>query len=91
MFVILSGRVKISRISDDGREVILSILSDGDFFGEMALMHHENRSATIRSVSPCMMYELKAEDFDRFMKQQPEIAEVLRETDTKRREALKAS
>lgn len=31
MFIILSGRVKISRISDEGREVILSILVDGDF------------------------------------------------------------
>ena len=31
MFIILDGRVKISRISDDGREVILSILSEGDF------------------------------------------------------------
>ena len=33
MFIILDGRVKISRISDEGREVILSIMSEGDFFG----------------------------------------------------------
>ena len=45
MFIILFGRVKISRISDEGREVILSILVDGDFFGEMSILDGQTRSA----------------------------------------------
>ena len=46
MFVILDGRVKISRISDDGGEVILSIVSEGGFFGEMSLLDGQTARPT---------------------------------------------
>ena len=36
LFIIQRGRVKVSRVSDDGREVILSILEPGEFFGELS-------------------------------------------------------
>ena len=36
-FVISKGSVKITRLSDDGREVILAMLGEADFFGEMSL------------------------------------------------------
>ena len=38
LFVIISGKVKVSRESDDGKEVILTILNESDFFGEMAIL-----------------------------------------------------
>ena len=44
-FIILSGVVKGTRLSDDGREVILAILGESDFFGEMSLLDGEGRSA----------------------------------------------
>jgi len=37
-FVIGGGSVKITRLSDDGREVILAMLGESDFFGEMSLL-----------------------------------------------------
>ena len=37
-FVIAEGSVKITRLSDDGREVILAMLGESDFFGEMSLL-----------------------------------------------------
>lgn len=88
LFLIGRGVVRVTH-SVDGEEQELGTLMAGDFFGEMALMHHENRSATIRSVSPCMMYELKGEDFDRFMKQQPEVAAILRKVDEQRRNNMR--
>jgi CPA1 family monovalent cation:H+ antiporter len=84
LFLIARGVVRVSH-RVDGDEHELGTLLAGDFFGEMALMHHESREATIRSVSPCTLYELKRQDFDRFMQEQPQIAEVLRETDALRR------
>ena len=50
LFVIISGKVKIVRMDDDGREVILSILGESDFFGEMALLDALPRSATVTAL-----------------------------------------
>lgn len=87
LFLIARGVVRVlHRVDDEEHE--LGTLMAGDFFGEMALMHHQNRKATIRTISPCMLYELKSEDFDRFMQSQPQIAEQLRETDALRRKML---
>ena len=44
-FIISKGIVKITRISEEGREVILAMLGEGDFFGEMSLLDGETRSA----------------------------------------------
>ncbi|HXH62676.1 MAG TPA: cyclic nucleotide-binding domain-containing protein, partial [Gemmatimonadales bacterium] len=38
LFVVASGQVKVVLIGEDGREVILSVLGEGEFFGEMALI-----------------------------------------------------
>ena len=46
-FVILRGEVKVFVDSPDGREVVLSHLQTGDFFGEMALLEGETRSASV--------------------------------------------
>jgi len=46
-FVIKTGEVKVTKLSDDGREVILAILGESDFFGEMSLLDGEGRSANI--------------------------------------------
>ena len=50
--LILSGRVKVTMISPEGKEIILSMLGPGDFFGEMALLTDEPRSATIIAMKP---------------------------------------
>ncbi len=74
MFVILSGRVKISRISDDGREVILSILSDGDFFGEMSLLDGHTRSANVTAIEESELLVIRREEFLQMLKEFPQIA-----------------
>jgi len=74
MFIILDGRVKISRITDDGREVILSILSEGDFFGEMALLDGQKRSANVTSIDESMLMVIRREDFLQMLQDYPQIA-----------------
>lgn len=74
MFVILSGRVKISRISDDGREVILSILSDGDFFGEMSLLDGHTRSANVTAIEDSVLLVIRREEFLQMLHDFPQIA-----------------
>ncbi len=87
LFLIARGVVRVSHLVD-GEEQELGTLMAGDFFGEMALMHHESRSATIRTISPCMLYELKSDDFDLFMQENPEIAEKIIKIDRQRAKEL---
>ena len=74
MFIILWGRVKISRISDDGREVILSILSDGDFFGEMSLLDGHTRSANVTAIEEAELLVIRREEFLQMLRDFPQIA-----------------
>lgn len=74
MFVILEGRVKISRISDDGREVILAILSEGDFFGEMSLLDGQTRSANVTAIDESELLVIRREEFLQMLHDYPQIA-----------------
>ncbi|KAA3617380.1 MAG: Crp/Fnr family transcriptional regulator [Calditrichaeota bacterium] len=74
MFVILDGRVKISRISDEGREVILSILVDGDFFGEMSILDGQTRSANAVTLEDTEMLIVRRENFLQMLYDYPQIA-----------------
>jgi CRP-like cAMP-binding protein len=74
MFIILDGRVKISRISDEGREVILSILSEGDFFGEMSILDGQTRSANVVTLEDAKILIIRREDFLQMLHDYPQIA-----------------
>ena len=50
LYIVLSGRLKVMMSDEDGKEVILSILGPGEFFGEMGLIDDEPRSATVITI-----------------------------------------
>lgn len=54
MYVVQTGRVEVVR-EEDGVEVRLAVLEEGDFFGEMALFEREVRSATVRAMGECQV------------------------------------
>ena len=74
MFVILNGRVKISRISDEGREVILSIMVDGDFFGEMSILDGQTRSANAVTLEDTELLIIRRENFLQILHDYPQLA-----------------
>ena len=74
MFMITAGRVKVTILSDDGREIILSILSDRDFFGEMALLDNEPRSATAIAVQETEVAVIHQKDFLSIVEKRPRVA-----------------
>ena len=74
LFVIHSGQVKVSIVSEDGREVILSILSAGDFFGEMSLLDGNPRSANVTTMQETELLMLRRSDFVRLIQNAPQIA-----------------
>jgi len=74
LFFLNKGSVKITRLSDDGREVILSILGDGDFFGEMSIFDGESRSANVIALEDTEVFILKRGDFLDLLEKHPKIA-----------------
>jgi len=63
MYMIMSGKVKVSNVGPDGKEVILSVLGPGEYFGEMTLLDDEPRSATVVTLEPTEMLLLRRRDF----------------------------
>jgi len=62
-FVLVEGEVKVFVDSQDGREVVLTHLQAGDFFGEMALLEEENRSASVTALTDSELVALGRDDF----------------------------
>lgn len=77
LFIIAKGEVKVVLTAEDGREAILASLKEGDFFGEMALLDGEPRSATVRAVEESRLLTIRREDFMAAMKKQPDLALTL--------------
>lgn len=74
LFVIIKGKVKITRNSTDGREVILTILDESDFFGEMAILDGLTRSATVVAIEDSELFLIQRNDFVNLLKTYPEIS-----------------
>jgi CRP-like cAMP-binding protein len=77
LFVIVSGKVKIVRMDDDGREVILSILGGSDFFGEMAILDGLTRSASVVATSKSELFMIHRRDFLKLLNDFPMVAIAL--------------
>tara|TARA_Y100000588_G_scaffold147876_2_gene161778 strand:+ start:4286 stop:4963 length:678 start_codon:yes stop_codon:yes gene_type:complete len=74
LFVIHDGQVKVSIVSEDGREVILSILGEGNFFGEMSLLDGHPRSANVTTTQETELLMVRRADFLRFIQKSPKTA-----------------
>ena len=73
LYIVSAGQVKVVLIGEDGREVILSVLGDGDFFGEMALIDDEPRSAHVIAMRDSQLLVLRRDDFQAQLVTQPKI------------------
>ena len=71
LYIVLTGQVKVSLIAEDGREVILSLVRQGDFFGEMALMDDEPYSTSMIAMEDSRLLVLHRDDFRRCIAEIP--------------------
>ena len=63
VFIIITGTVKITRVNDEGKEVILSLLGPGEIFGEMAILDGEARSANALAQENCELIAIQRSEF----------------------------
>ena len=68
VFGICEGTVKITRVNDEGKEVILALLGPGEIFGEMAIIDGESRSANALAQENCILLAFPQNEFLRILK-----------------------
>lgn len=72
LHIILEGRLKVFVNGSEGKQVVLSFLTTGDFVGELSLLDNEPRSASVLAVAKTRTLMLTQEAFNRFVDNHPE-------------------
>jgi CRP-like cAMP-binding protein len=63
MIVIVSGRVRVSVVSEDGKEIALTVLGQGEVLGEMSLLDGEASSADVTAQEDCVLLVIERSQF----------------------------
>ena len=74
LFIVRAGRVKVVLVAEDGREVILGILSVGEHFGELSLIDEQPRSAHVIAMEDSALLVLRRDDFRKRVEANPSVA-----------------
>jgi CRP/FNR family cyclic AMP-dependent transcriptional regulator len=74
LYIVLSGRLKVMMSDAEGKEVILSILGPGEFFGEMGLIDDSPRSASVVAIESCELLSITKRDFKKCLAENFEMA-----------------
>ncbi len=73
VYLLKKGRVKISRVNDDGREVLLTILEPGEIFGEVEALSGDRRETLVQVLEKAIVCEIQRADFDQYLQRYPHV------------------
>src|SRR5207245_9040232 len=76
VFYIQQGKVKLTVVSEQGKEAVVAILGPGHFFGEGCLNGHPPRIATTRAVDECVITRLEKATMIATIHNEPEFSEL---------------
>jgi CRP/FNR family cyclic AMP-dependent transcriptional regulator len=74
LYVMISGRAKVTNTDEEGREIILAWLGPGEFFGEMGLIDGSPRSANVVAAEACELLFLDKDSLQRCMQENFQVA-----------------
>ena len=77
VFILASGQVRVYRRNDVGLQLQLTVLREGDLFGEASLLFDSPRTTTVTAAARCELLELDRENFDRITRTSPRVRERL--------------
>jgi cAMP-dependent protein kinase regulator len=77
MFIVSSGRVKVTKTGDGGKEVVLAHLSDGAFFGEMALLSESPRTASVIAEEETLLFQVSRDILSSVVESYPSVKHAL--------------
>jgi CRP/FNR family transcriptional regulator/CRP/FNR family cyclic AMP-dependent transcriptional regulator len=73
LYVIVSGKVKIHNETPEGADAIIAILDTGEFFGELAVIDGQERSADATTLAPSELLMLTRDDLHDILQRYPKI------------------
>jgi CRP-like cAMP-binding protein len=82
-YLIARGQVKVTTVGPAGEDHVLDLLSDGDHFGELALIQDRPRTATIRTATPSVFLTMSRQDFLELVATTPEMSRMLEQRMTR--------
>lgn len=77
LYVIESGRVKVYCSDKNGKEFIMNTMVAGEYFGELALLDDEKRSASVRTLDKSVFLIMYKDEFNKIMDEHPNICRTL--------------
>ncbi|MFZ5593668.1 MAG: Crp/Fnr family transcriptional regulator [Pseudomonadota bacterium] len=77
LYVIVEGRVKVFLQDEEGKEIILNFHGPGEYFGELALVDDQPRSASVMTLEKSSFQVISKTDFRQYLVDHPDVALVL--------------
>jgi len=74
LYIVIAGRLKVMMSDAEGKEVILSLIGPGEFFGEMGLIDDSPRSASVVTIEACELLSITKRDFKNCLAENFEMA-----------------
>src|ERR1700756_2516373 len=77
LVAVLRGNIKISSLSDEGKEIVFNIINAGEIFGEIAVLEGEERSADATAITDCDLLVLNRRDFLPLLEDHADLCMIL--------------
>jgi len=74
LYVVIDGKMKLTRAASDGRENLLSVIGPGEMFGELSLFDPRPRTSSASAVTDATLAALKHEALTPWLREQPEVS-----------------
>ena len=74
LYYVQKGKVKLFKTNEDGKELVVSLHSEGDFFGYIALLEGTRYKASAEAIEESEIAEIPKEEFEELMNSNPEVA-----------------
>jgi CRP/FNR family transcriptional regulator, cyclic AMP receptor protein len=84
VLILLEGRVKVSTVTGEGKEIVLAFRGAGDLLGELSAIDGQPRSASVSAIEPVEALAVAAPDFRAFLRAHPDVALLLLQTLSRR-------
>jgi len=73
LYIVLSGKACAMTIHEDGRQIVLNVVRQGDYFGELSFIDSDVRSATVMTKEPCKLLIIPRAGFEKIGSEHPSI------------------